>query len=153
MAALKQGDGAPALRRELEAARGGHVRPPGLADHCAEAAMAQPLLHHREQFGIVLRLGIEEPLVVEPRLRQTRREQIPPPHHPQHRAPGARGDPGHEQGRGGIITHAGAGRGNLVQRIEPEPGRRQPRIDRADPEGQHRTPAQPIPLDPAKGFA
>ena len=33
-----------------------------------------------------------------------------------------------------------------------EAARRQPRIDRADPERQHRPTAQPVPLDRAQGF-
>ena len=153
MALEQQRDRLAALRRELQPAGIGHGSALRLADHRAKSAMAQPFLHQREQFGIVRRLGIEDAFGRQPRLVQAGREQVPPAHHPQDRSPGARGDAGHEQGGGGIVAHAGAGRRDLVQRAERESAARHPRIDRADPEGQHGAASQPIPLDRAKGFA
>ena len=153
MALEQQGDRLAAFGRQLQPAGIGHRGAPHLADHGAQAAVTQPFLHQREQFGIVACLGIEDALGSEPRLIEAGREQVPPAHHPQHRAPGASGDPGHEQGRGGIVTHARGGGSDLVKRPQSKAARRQPRIDRADPERQHRTPAQPVPLDRAQGFA
>jgi len=153
MALEQQGDRLAAFGRQLQPAGIGHRGAPYLADHGAQAAVAQPFLHQREQFGIVACLGIEDTLGREPRLIEAGREQIAPAHYPQHRPPGAGGDAGHEQGGGGIVTHARAGGGDLVQCAQSEAARRQPRIDRADPERQHRPTAQPVPLDRAQGFA
>ena len=149
----QQRDRLAALRRELQPAGIGHRRTLHFADHRTQPAVAQSFLHQREQLGIVSRLGIEDSFGREPSLIEPGREQVASTHHPKHRAPGARSDAGHEQRRGRIVAHARAGRGDLVQCIEPQACRRQPRIDRADPERQHRAPAQPIPLDPLKGFA
>ncbi len=115
--------------------------------------MAQPLLHQRQQLGIVRRLGIDHPVRRQPRLVEAWREQIAPPHHPQHRAPGARGDTGEEQGGGGVIARMRGGGGNLVQRIQPEAAIPQPGVERLDPEGQHLAAAMPVALDGAEGIA
>jgi len=153
MAFEQQSDRLAALGRELQPPGIWHRGALHLADHSAQAAMPYPLLHQREQFGIVIRLGIDDAVGREPRLVQARREQIAAPHHPQYRPPGTRGDSGHEQGRGGIIAKAGAGRSDLMEGIESQPSARQPRIDCAHAERQYRAAAQAIPLDRAQGFA
>lgn len=141
MALQQQRDRAPAFRRQLQPPGGGHADAPRLADHRAQRAMAQPLLHQRQYLGIVRRLGIEDPLGREPRLVEAGREEIAAPHHPQHRAPGARGHPRQEQRRRRVVAHARRGSRHLVQCIKPHPAVRQPRIDAVDAEGQHLAPA------------
>ncbi len=115
--------------------------------------MAQPLLHQCEHFGVIGRLGIEHPLGREPRLGDAGREQVAPADDPQHRSPGARGDPGKEQGGSGIVAYAWARARHLVQRIESQPRRRQLGIDRPDPERQHGAAAQAIAFDRTQRFA
>lgn len=115
--------------------------------------MPQPFLHQREHLGIVAGLGIEQALGIEPRLIEPGREQVAAAHDPQHRPPCARGDPGEEQGGGGIVAHLGRGGGDLVQRIEPHAPVRELLIDRANSERQHRAAAMAVPLDGAERFA
>ena len=153
MALEQQRNCLAALGRKLQPAGIGHRGALHLADHRAKPAMPDPLLHQREQFGIIPGLGIENALRREPRLVQAGREQVAAPDHPQYWPPGARGDPGREQSRGGIVAKARAGSSDLVKRIEPQPSARQPRIDCADPERQDRATAQAIPFDRAQGFA
>lgn len=149
----QQRDRSPALRRELQPPRRGHRRTARLADHGAECAVAQPFLHQRQHLGIVGRLGIEDPFGGEPRLVEAGREQVAPSHHPQHRTPGARGDPGEEQGGRGVIAHRRRRRRHLVQRIEPQTGVGQTRIDLADAERQHRAAAMAVAFDGAERVA
>ena len=115
--------------------------------------MPQPFLHHCEQFGIVACLGIDQALGIEPHLREPGREQIPPPHHPQNRSPGARRDPGEKQGRGAIIGHIAGAACDLMQRIEPQPAIGKPRIDRADTERQRRAATETLGLHRAQLLA
>jgi len=147
MPAEEERDAAPALRRELEPARRGHVGALHLADHRAQPTMPKTLLHQGEQFVIVPCLGIEYALRRQSRLRQSRREQVASPHHPQYRPPGARGDSRHEQSHRSIVGQIGCRRRDLVQCVEPQPAARQPFVDRADSEGQSRAPAETAGLD------
>lgn len=112
--------------------------------------MAQPLLHDREQFGIVGGFGIDQAFMVEPDLGEPGGEQIAPPHHPQHRSPCTRGDSGEEQGGGAIIGHVARSRGDLVQRVEAQPAIGEPRIDRRESEGQGRAAAETFGLHGAQ---
>lgn len=115
--------------------------------------MTQPFLHQGQHLGIVARLGIEHALGIEAGLIETRREQVVAAHHPQHRAPGARRDPGDEQRRRRVVSPARARRRDLVQRIEPEPAIAQLRIDRRYAERQHGTPTMADALDRTQRFA
>lgn len=153
MAFQQQRDRLAALGGELQPAGIGHRGALHLADHRAEPAVPQPFLHQREQLGIVAGLGIEDSLGGKPRLIQAGREQVATPDHPQHRPPGARRDPGHEQGGSGIVAKARARGRYLMERIESEASRRQPRIDRPHAERQHGTAPQAIALDRAQRFA
>jgi hypothetical protein len=82
-----------------------------------------------------------------------RRDLFAPPHHPQNRAPGARGDPREKQGCGAIFGHVARSGGDLVQRVEPEPTIRQPRIERLHSEGQHRSATETLGLHRAQLLA
>lgn len=150
MPAQQQRDGAPALRRQLQPAGGGHGHALGLADHGAQPAMAQPFLHQLEQLGIVGSLGIEHPVRPKPHLREPRREQVAAAHHPQHGAPGARGDSGQEQRRRAIVGHVRPGACHLVQRIEREPTSGQHLVERRHAERQHLAPAIATAFDGAQ---
>jgi hypothetical protein len=153
MALHQQRDRPPALRRQLEPAGGGGGGALGLADHRAQTAVAEALLHQREQLGIVRRLGIDHAMRREPGLVQAGGKQVPPAHHPQNRPPGARGDAGEEQGGGGIVARLGRRGGDLVQRVEPQPTVSEPRVERLRPEGQHLATPMPLALDRAERFA
>ncbi|SEJ59663.1 hypothetical protein SAMN05428950_102151 [Sphingomonas sp. OV641] len=153
MAAQEEGNGAPALRGELETTGGTHGGTLHLADHRAEAAVAQPLLHQREQLGIVACLGIEDALGREAGLVETGRKQVAPADNPEYRAPGARSDSGDEQGGGGIVAQVRGAGGNFVQRIEPEAAIGDPLVERGDAERQCLTPAITVALDGAERFA
>ncbi len=150
MALHQQRDRAPAFRRQLQPPRRRHADAPRFADDRAERAMPQALLHQRQHLGIVRRLGIEHAFGCEPGLVQPGGEQVAPPHHPQHRAPGTRRDPGEEQRRRGVVAHPRAGGGDLVQRVEPQPAMRQPRIESPHPERQHLAPTMAVALDRAQ---
>lgn len=149
----EQRDRAPAFGCELKPTRGGEAGALGLADHRAQPAVAQPFLHDRQQFLIVARLGVEEAMGRQARLVQAGREQVAPPRHPQHRSPGARGDPGDEQGGRRVIAVARRRRRDLVQRVEPEALARQPPVERRHAERERGTPQVPVALDAAERLA
>lgn len=142
-----------AFRCKLEAAGLRHRDPPRLADHRRQPAVAQPLLHQGEQLGIVVRLGVQQPVGGEARLVEPRREQVAGAQHPQHRAVAARNDPRDEQRRRRIVAPPRAHRRNLVQRIEPQSPVRQPIIQPGDAERLHRPRAAAIPGKEPNGFA
>lgn len=112
--------------------------------------MAQPVLHQREQLGIVARFRIDYALGVEPRLVQPGREQVARAHGPQDRPGRAGGDAGHEQHRRGIVAPACTLPRNLVQRVDPEPLAGQSPINRGNGERQHRTALPAIAFDGAQ---
>lgn len=101
--------------------------------------MTQRILHHRQQFGVVARLGVDQPFGGEAGLVQPRRKQVAAADDPQHRAGTARGDAGHEQHRRRILCPAGPRRGEFVERVDPQALTSQPVVERRDPERQHRT--------------
>lgn len=117
----QQGRAAPFLGGELEPARRGRRQPPDLADRCGEAAMAGPLLHHREHLLVIAAFGVEQAIGSQPRLGQAGREQVAAPQRPKHlaafppRSGETRGERGDEQGRGGFVIGAGRCRRGLVQ--------------------------------------
>lgn len=153
MAFHQQRDRPPTLGRQLQPAGRGEPGALGLADHRAQSAVAQSLLHDGEHVGIVMRLGIDHPPRRQPDLRQPGGEQVAPAYHPQHRTPGARGDSGKEQRGGGIVAHVGRRPGDLVQRIESQSPGHQLCIDRADPERQSLPTAVGSALDRAQFLA
>ena len=115
--------------------------------------MAQAFLHQREHLGIVARLGVEHAIGREPRLVEAGREQVAPPHHPQDRPPGARGDAGEEERGRGVVAQRWRGGGDLVQRVEPQPTVGEPLVDRRHTERQHRATAMAVSLDRAERIA
>jgi hypothetical protein len=153
MAAHEERDRSAPFRGELQPAGGAHAGALHLADHRTKAAVTQPFLHQREQFGIVACLGIKDAFGRQPCLIEAGSEQIAATHDPQDRAPGTRGDPGHEQGGGGIVRHFGRAGRNLVQGIQPQPAIGQPRIDLRNPERQRFTPAMTVAFNGAERFA
>lgn len=109
--------------------------------------MTQPLLHHREHFGIIAAFGIKQAIGRETGLGQPRREQIAASQRPQdggrttaacfigtRLAPRQRRQ---EQGRGGIIGQSSTARHHLVQRRTGQSAPGQPLVDGIDPERQH----------------
>ncbi len=153
MAAHEERDRAAPLRRELQPAGGAHAGALHFADHRTKAAVTQPFLHQREQFGIIACLGIKDAFGRQPCLIEAGSEQIAATHDPQDRAPGTRGDPGHEQGGGGIVRHFGRAGRDLVQGIQPQPAIGQPRINLRNPERQGFTPAMTVAFNGAERFA
>ena len=129
----------PLLGGELEPAGGGHAGAADLADHRGEAAMAQPLLHHRQHFLVAAAFGIEQPVRRRP-AGEAGREQVaagraptapfPPPFR------SARGERGGEQGRGGLVAGAGALGRRLVQGAATEGRRRRAGSRRSIPKGR-----------------
>ncbi len=146
----EQRDRAPALRGELEPTGRAEPGALALADHRTQAPVPQALFHDRQQFVVVARLDIEQAFGGEPRLVEPGREQVPPPHHPQHRSPGARGDARHEQRRRCLVAVARRRRRDLVQRVEPQALAYQPFVERRYAEGEGGTPLVPVTLDGAE---
>ena len=114
--------------------------------------MAQPVLHQREQLGIVARFRIDHALGVEPRLVQPGREQVARAHRPQDRPSRAGGDAGHEQHCRGIVAPARTLPRDLVQRVDPEPLAGQSPVDRGNAEREHRATLRTIPFDGTQCF-
>ncbi len=137
-AAQQQRERRAALGRELQPAGGDQSRRIRLAHHGGKAAVAQGILHDRQQFGIVARLGMDQPFGRQPRLMEAGREQVAAAHHPQHRPRPSRGEPGEEQGSGGILAPARPGRRRFVQRIDTQAAAGESPVDRVDSERQHR---------------
>ena len=81
-----------------------------LADHRGEAAVAQPLLHHRQHLLVVAAFGIDQPVGRQPGQREAGREQVAPRRAPTAPVPSPRArasraaSGGEEQGRGGIVA-------------------------------------------------
>lgn len=115
--------------------------------------MPEPFLHQCKQFGIVRCLGIKDAFGREPRLVQSRREQVAAPHNPEHRPPRSCGDRGHEQGGRRIVAKIGGGGGDLMERIESQAIAGEPRIDRVDSERQHLATRVTIAFDGAQRLA
>ena len=135
----QQGHRAAAFRGKLQPAGRGHCHPPGLADHRAKAAVAEPFLHHGEQFGIIARLGVNDALRVQARLVEPRSEQVAGADRPQHRPLGARGNGRHEQRRRGIVAPAAALPRHFVKRVQAEALVGEAGIDVLHAEREHRT--------------
>ncbi len=153
VALQQQRDRAPALGGELQPPGRGEPGALALADHRAQAPVAQALLHDRQQLVVASRLDIEQAFGREPRLVEPGREQVAPPHHPQHRPPGARGDARHEQRRRRLVAVARRRRRDLVQRIEAQALARQPSVELGHAERQGGTPLVPVALDGAERLA
>ena len=115
--------------------------------------MPQPLFHYGEQFGVIARFGIEQPFGRDPRLRQSRREQIMPSHRPEQRPMGSRGNAGKEQCRGTIVRQIGIAPREFVQGVDSYPPVRQPRIQRIESERQRGPAPKRRGFDRAQGFA
>lgn len=131
------------LGGKLETAAGRHFGAPHFADHGGEAAMAHPLLHHRQHFFVSATFGIEQAIRLQANLRQGRREQVAAGECPEHLppAPGeASGGGGEEQGRGGIVIRTGRGRRRLMQR-HCQPAAGEPVIHRHDAKRGARLPS------------
>ncbi len=134
-----QDHGRIVLGGELEAAGGGHAGAADLADDRGQAAMPQPLLHHRQRILVAAAFGVDDAAGREASLRESRGEQVAPADHPQHlpvRIQGAGSDSGREQGRRRIVVEAGAASRQLVERGDRQAAARQPLIHLIDPEGQ-----------------
>ena len=59
--------------------------------------MPKPLFHRSENFGLAMRLGIDDPIGMKPNSGESRREKVASPEAPQDRAFVARENAGHEQ--------------------------------------------------------
>ncbi len=133
------------LGGELEPAAGGHRHPPRLADQGGEAAVAHPLLHHRQYLLVVAAFGVEQAVRRQPGQSKTGGEQVRAGQRPEHLAAGARGDReargerGEEQGRGGVVAGGGRSGGDLVQPAG-QPAAGEPVVDLGEAEGEARPP-------------
>lgn len=96
---------------ELKAARGRLVGRLHLGHDASERAVAETILGHRQDVGVLRPLGIEYPIRPKPDLLQPWRVEIEPREHPQHGEAGlrceTRRDTGHEQGCRGIVAQRG----------------------------------------------
>ncbi len=81
-----QGHGRIVLGGELEAAGGGHAGAADLADDRTQAAVPQPLLHHRQRILVPAAFGVDNAVGRETGLRQSRSEQVAAAENPQHLA-------------------------------------------------------------------
>ncbi len=101
--------------------------------------MPQPVLHRREHIFLTPGVGPDQPRRIEPGLRQPRREEIATAAHPQGGSIATqsrpRAQPRHEQGSRGLVPHRGAGRREIVERIEPETAVGEVDVERRDAKG------------------
>lgn len=124
------------LRGQLQAARGRERKARDLPHHRAEPAMAQPLLETGEQRLFLARLYEERAPRGKARLRERRGKEIGHGKAPEHGAMGARGDPGHEEGRRRSIGLAPFPARRLMQRAEGKAASRQMPVDLLHAEGK-----------------
>ena len=87
--------------------------------------MPQPFLEAGEHRLLVAAFDIDDPVGVQPGLRQRRREQVRSREAPQHLAARAGGDPGGEKRRGRAVDRAVAAAGDLMQRAKRQRRRRE----------------------------
>jgi len=137
----QQGRSPAFLGGELEPPARGHRQPPDLADHSREAAVANPLLDHRQHLLVIAAFGIDEAIGSQPRLGEAGREQIAAGKSPEH-LPGcaarhceAGGERGEKQGGCGLVIGRGRRRGRFVQ-AQGEAVSRQPFVHLGDAEGK-----------------
>lgn len=98
--------------------------------------MAQPLLETGEQRLFVARLDMNEPIGMQPRLRDRRHEEIAPRDHPKHLALGPRDDARRKQrGRRPIHCAVAAAR-HLMKSPQGQPASRKLPVDLGYAEGQ-----------------
>jgi len=114
--------------RQLKPARGGQPEPGDFPDHRRQTFLPQPLLHGRQNVPLPKGFGIDDPVRVQPRVQETRCEQVPPVETPQDRPFQPGGDPGgKKRGRTGKFRR-GSAFGNVVQGPQRQPASRQPVI-------------------------
>ncbi|MDB5510856.1 MAG: hypothetical protein JWR08_339 [Enterovirga sp.] len=96
--------------------------------------MPERLLHGRKDLGVLSGLDVDYPVGMEAHGGERRREEIAAPKAPEHRAPAAGQDPGHEQRRGGGMLALDAAFDEFVQRPERQAIPGQVPVERGDPE-------------------
>ena len=124
-ATQREGRRAGRLGGELQAAGRGECEATGqLAHHASEApasltAMAQRLFQYPQHSGGTVRLGVDDPVRMQPHASQAGGEQVVLMQHPEHRAPRVRGaaeQTGDEQGGGRSVLYLRPAASHLVQR-------------------------------------
>ena len=111
--------------------------------------MPKPLFHRGENFGLAMRLGIDDPIGMKPNSGESRREKVASPEAPQDRAFVARKNAGCEQGGAGRVLARGAGLHDLMKAAKREPAGRKTLVELAHSERQHGARPAPVlkPLD------
>ena len=115
--------------------------------------MAQGLLHAEEHRRVILRLGIDHPVGMQPDAGQGGREEIAPGKAPENRAAEARQHPRGKERGGGTMHRAEAIAADLVQRTARQTALRQAFVERRHTEGQNPVPRPPPMLDPSNPCA
>lgn len=130
------------LGGKLKPSSGGHRGAADLPDDRRQPAAAKSFFHDGQRIFFPPALRIDQAAGRKAGLRQGRREQVVPGHHPQDAARGrsARGDPGGEQGGGRVIVEAGAACGHLMKRPGCQPAASEPVVDGGNAKGQGWTP-------------
>ena len=133
-AAERESRHACAFGGKLQAAGGGGIKPPHLADDAGEAAMAQPLLHGEEHAAG----GIDEQYAVgdEADLGQGGREEIGALGDPEDRPVETREDARNHEPGGSRVFQGWAGVGEFMQGAKAQAAFRQVVVDGVDAEGQ-----------------
>jgi len=140
VAAIKQ-HRCPAIRGgELQTARRCAIGTFYLRDHAGERSVAQPILGHGQDLGVLGPLSVDDPVGRQTHLLQTRRIKIEPRERPKDRCIAKCRKPGgqacREQSRGGIVAERGRSGGNLVETVAIESSVHQQSIERSHSESK-----------------
>jgi hypothetical protein len=96
----------------------------------------KPLFHPGENFGLAMRLGIDDPIRMKPNGGESWCEKVALPEAPQDGAFVARENAGHEQCGAGRVLARGAGLHDLMKGAKREPAGRKTLVELAHSERQ-----------------
>jgi hypothetical protein len=115
---------------------GSHHHPAHLADNGSKAAIAKPLLHHRQYLFITAAFGIDDPVGWKAGLGKAWSKEIGTGERPKHNARASGGNARCKQGRGRIVAEVRPGTGYFVKRCSGEAAAFKPPVDCIEPERQ-----------------
>lgn len=143
MAAIEQHWRSTIRRGKLEASRRGLISGLHLGDDARERPVTQGVLGHRQDFSILASLRKKQRVRTKPDLLEAGRVEIEAGQCPERMHAGLRseprGNPGYEQGRGGVVAEPGGGGRDLVQAGTVEAAVSEPVVERGDAESERRT--------------